>query len=178
VTVIAGVLALLVGLGTWLLPNPAQAVCTLTSYRFPGCNDVPNEYLGTWQGRVTMEAALVANGESGIDSVTIFRARQGEGTAAKQLGVDWHDAQGHDVGCSHEWQLDSVGSDRINFHVTKTDPNDPATVTGESGCLHDLTVSVRLLGHDKIEFTGIAGSSNPIILPPGTAVYRGILHRM
>lgn len=172
--VIAGVLALVVGLSAWLLPDPMHAVCGLTSHKIVGCNDVPSAYLGTWKGRVTMEAVLVTNGDSGIDSVEIYRARTGEGTAAKQSAVDWPGGRG----CSHTWQLESVDTGHISFRVTESYPNNPATLDGVNGCVNDITVNVQLLGHDDITITCIAGSSNPLILPPGTAVYQGTLHRV
>jgi hypothetical protein len=177
VGVIVGVLAFLVGVTTWLLPDPVLTVCSLTSYRLMGCNAVPSDYLGTWRGRVTMKAAL-GTGGSGTDSVTIHRGRRGEGAAADQRAVGWRNDKGQDIGCSHMWRLESVQDDRISFSETETTMNDPTSGTGYSGCLRDVTLTVRLRGHDEIEITGFAGSSNPIILPPGTVVYQGTLQRL
>jgi hypothetical protein len=174
--VIVGVLALLAGMAAWLLPDPTRTVCGLSGHRFPGCNDVPDAYLGTWRGHVTM----TLGGESGTDAVTIHRASVGEGKAADQRAVDWRrDGQGRDRGCSREWRLKSVRDDRMTFEVTETHPNDPTAGTAEEGCLPDVTVEVRLVEDGTITITGYAGaSSNSLVARPGMALYQGTLHRV
>jgi hypothetical protein len=168
--VIIAMLALLVGLGTWLLPHPGSAFCYLTGKRVFDCNDIPEGYLGAWKGQVEM---LIGSGR-GIDSVTIRRAKKGE-HAAEQKAVDWHDSTGQKVGCSHMWELVDAQSDRIRLKTMG--PPDSSAVTKTSFCPYNLTMDVRLVDHDTIEITGFTGES-AFPLPAGAAEFKGTLHRV
>lgn len=171
--------ALVVALATWLVPHPGEAVCSLTGRRAPGCSDVPEQYLGTWQGHVKVADSLLfrstaVNGS--ISTVTIHPAQLDEGIAAAERPVA-KGVSGGDAGCSQKWQLTAVTEDSLEFDVVQTVPNDIAVVTSDTGCPVDLTVVATLESPGKLRITWLAGPKTHLLIPPGTLVFQGTLHR-
>ncbi|TDD56248.1 hypothetical protein E1286_02745 [Nonomuraea terrae] len=121
-------LALVVGVLAWLLPQSDGK-----------SSDVPEGYLGTWRGQVTMTFPdpLGEGRGTGIDEITIEQGSIGD-TVVAQRAVDW----GQNSGCSRSWQLAEVKSDHIILKAGTTDT--PDDLPSGKTCLADLTMSVRL----------------------------------
>lgn len=171
--VIAAVLALLIGLGAWLVPHPRSSLCHLTGRRGFGCNDVPGKYLGTWKGRVDMDPSAGSGIPSGIDSLSIHRAEK-EQDAAEQRAVDWHDANGQQAGCSHVWKLARVLDDMIELTTDDANPAGSRTFNGANGCLDKLTLYVQRVGTDAVEIRAVG----PLLGPGTYPKFKGTLYRV
>jgi hypothetical protein len=167
---------LLIALGAWLLPDPAQRLCELSGDRFSGCSDIPSGYIGKWTGTLNAVDYGILYSPSKKEfpsTLTIQRARIDKGVAARE--------HGDEASCAQEWRLTSVREDSLSFHVDQTYPIDPNVLT-EGGsarrCTPDLSVIVKLAGSDslQVEITSGPGTS-PILLPAGLRIAFGTLRR-
>jgi len=170
------VAGLLIALGAWLLPDPAQRMCALSGDRFSGCSDIPSDYVGRWTGTLTAVdhgPLFTPSQEEFASTLTIQRARIDKGIAARE--------QGDKTSCAGEWRLTAVREDSLSFHVDHAYPLDPGVLT-EGGatkrCTPDLSVIVKLLGKDslQVEITSGPGTS-PLLLPAGLRIAHGTLRR-
>jgi len=170
------VAGLLIALGAWLLPNPAQRLCELSGDRFSGCSDIPSAYIGRWTGTLAAVDYGILYSPSKKEfpsTVTIQRARVDKGVAARE--------QGDKTSCTQEWRLTAVREDSLSFHVDHTYPLDPGVLTEDSTtrrCTPDLSVMVKLVGDDslQVEITSGPGTS-PMLLPAGLRIAHGTLRR-
>lgn len=151
-----GVLALVVSLLAWLLPQGDDK-----------SSDVPEQYLGTWSGQVTMTLPdpTREGKRTGTDEITIKQGSIGD-AVADQRAVDW----GQEGGCSRSWQLAEVNSDHLVLKAGTTGA--PANAPPGQTCLADLTMSVRLTGQARIEI-----QANYNILGTVTGAFSGSLAR-
>jgi len=170
------VAGLLIALGAWLLPDPAQRLCSLSGDRFSGCSDIPPDYVGRWSGTLTAVdyPLLFSPSQKQFPStLTIQRARLDKGIAARE--------QGDETSCAGEWRLTAVREDSLSFHIDHTYPLNPDVLTDGSAtrrCTPDLSVIVRLVGKDslQVEITSGPGTS-PMLLPAGLRIAHGTLRR-
>ncbi|MFI0420359.1 hypothetical protein [Spongiactinospora sp. 9N601] len=149
-------LALAVGVLAWLLPQGDGK-----------SSDVPEQYLGTWRGQVTMtlpDPAREGTG-TGIDELTIEQGGIGD-TIADQRAIDWGQANS----CSRSWQLAEVNGDHLILKAGNTGA--PANAPPGQACLADLTMSVRLTDQARI-----AIQANYNILGTATGAFSGSLTR-
>ncbi|MFF0573282.1 hypothetical protein [Streptosporangium saharense] len=156
IAAVTGLLALVVSLLAWLLPQGDGK-----------SSDVPEQYLGTWRGQITMtfpDPTREGNG-TGTDEITIKQGSIGD-TVADQRAVDW----GQEVGCSRSWQLAEVNSDHLVLKAGATGA--PVNAPPGQTCLADLTMSVRLNGQARIEI-----QANYNILGTVTGAFSGSLAR-
>ncbi|MFI7537021.1 hypothetical protein [Streptosporangium sp. NPDC049376] len=156
IAAITGVLALVVSLLAWLLPQSGDR-----------SSAVPEQYLGTWRGQVTMTFPdpTREGKEAGTDEITIKQGSVGD-TVADQRAVDW----GQEAGCSRSWQLAEVNGDHLVLKAGTTGA--PANAPSGQTCLADLTMSVRLTGQERMEI-----QANYTILGTVTGAFSGSLVR-
>jgi hypothetical protein len=167
---------LLIALGAWLLPDPAQRLCGLSGDRFSGCSDIPPAYIGRWSGTLTAVDYGLAFSPSQKEfpsTRSIQRARIDKGVAARE--------QGDETSCAQEWRLTAVREDSLSFHVNHTYPLNPSGLTQGSAtrrCTPDLSVIVKLVAGDslQVEITSGPGTS-PLLLPAGLRIAHGTLRR-
>ena len=167
---------LMIALGAWLLPDPAQRLCSLSGDRFSGCSDVPSAYIGQWTGTLTAVdygPLFSPSKKEFASTLTIERGRIDKGIAARE--------QGDQTSCVGEWRLTAVRADSLSFHVDNSYPVDPGVLTDGSAtrrCTPDLSVMVRLVGADalQVEITSGPGTS-PMLLPAGLRIAHGTLRR-
>jgi hypothetical protein len=167
---------LLIALGAWLLPDPAQRLCSVSGDRFSGCSDIPPAYLGRWTGTLTaVDYGLLfsPSQKEFASTVTIERARIDTGVAARE--------RGDGNSCAQEWRLTSVREDSLSFHVDQTYPLNPDGLTEGSPtrrCTPDLSVMVKLVGGDQLQVEITSGpATSPLVLPAGLRIAHGTLRR-
>jgi hypothetical protein len=165
IAAITGVLALLVAVVAWLLPQPPPPDVTTS-------NGVPESYLGTWRGQVTMtidDPLDPAGGNStGIDEIIIEQGKIGD-IVANQRPISWPLINGKESGCSRSWKLSEVAKDRIVLKASST--GNPTDLPALSGCLSQLTMNVRLATPETIK---IAANLDYILV---TEAFTGTLER-
>jgi hypothetical protein len=167
---------LLIALGAWLLPDPAQRFCELSGDRFSGCSDIPPAYVGRWTGTLTaVDYGLMysPSQKEFASTLSIERARIDKGVAARE--------QGDEKSCAQEWRLTAVRDDSLSFHVDHTYPLNPSGLTEGSAtrrCTPDLSVIVKLVGDDSLQVEITSGpATSPLLLPAGLRIAHGTLRR-
>lgn len=145
---IAGVLALLVAVLAWVWPVEPPEACDPTK-DVNACAKVPDSYIGTWKGTVTigdLPFPLVGGG-SGIDELVI-RNTAGQ-PAAVQSNLEWNGEVGK--GCSRTWNLAQVQEDQIILRSNVT-TGDNQGEQKSSFCVSDvLQMAVELTTADRIK---------------------------
>ncbi len=175
--VLIAIVGLLIGLGAWLLPDPAERLCSLSGDRFSGCSDIPSAYLGTWSGTLTTVSYPLIYSPSRKEfpsTVTIVRARLDKGVAARE--------RGDQDSCAQEWRLTAVRDDSLSFHVDHSYPLNPGGLTqgpqSARRCTPDLSILVKLVDSAslQVEITSGPGTTPPL-LPAGLRLAHGTLKR-
>jgi hypothetical protein len=146
IAAVAGVLALLVAVLAWWWPvEGCDPMNDLNA-----CATVPETYLGTWKGTVTiadLPLPLIGGG-SGTDNLVI-RGDAGK-PAAEQNNLEWEGVKGQ--GCSRTWNLAEVREEKIILRSNVTTADDQAKNPQASFCVSDvLQMAVELTAPDTIK---------------------------
>src|SRR5215475_10346032 len=179
VMTVSGLVGLLVGLVTWIVPAPVDGVCRLTAHRASWCNDIDGRFLGWWQGYADTYAppnALPENLPEGNIRVQVLPAREAEIAVAARSTTRAKDDTGLEHGCQQTWRLVAAEPDLLTFEVLTADPVDPDIQSPTRGCPVELTVSMRVAepGADTavLRWTFRSG------LTPGTLYAKATLTRV
>ncbi|MGK5740268.1 hypothetical protein [Micromonospora sp. URMC 103] len=174
VAVTGTVVALLVAIGAWLLPEPGSWVCDVTRDRAVGCNDVPNDFLGRWTGAETCHsmAVFTCHQQEYALTLTISRGQTGEAVVTSRS------ESGGEPLCESSWTLETADDALLELHVERSRyvgaGDDDGTM---SGCPGDLDVRLQLTEQRTLGLETRSGSRTIPLMPPGILLFSGVLHQ-